>query len=711
MAFFPATVDGIFDKVALHAAIPSVDKKYVSEVWIRKGNFRHQPPVVGSFSSTFLHTNGNQSSTGSARQMACLDAESLAGEHSKRPRPRLPRTLSLLTTATLSLILLVICSLSTVAALSVPRKSTSNVLNQNENQRKGGHRTASINNKSSRWFHKRKAGVIVTRRTKPPQWEREGDLLYSSSLNNPQSSQISSQDLTVEQANELLRPFEVTHGSNRPLPPAPTVQNKESIYLWGSLSVGPVWKTRLLRAGYEMPTPIQAEAFKAILSKQRPNVVIASPTGSGKTLAYLLPFLSTLNISTNNSKSKKTTTLPTAGCVWIVTPTLELGYQIRRVAQELYETNQDKNSNTNNLIYVLQTNKKSSKDDMAQQLSQFPLLSQMLESQDNELVFHPPPIFAGTPKMFLQLQKEIETASSKNFKAVPHETMVVDSTIQAFANDLSHHPKAVIFDEADRLLQTSKSINGMHISSKHRLQRTTPAALKLLRMLTASSPQVLCASATIGRSLRRQLMEILNLSSMDKAATLVTADLRTKKSADNRKSALLPPNLQHAYQLAGIENTSSEDSASVLLDGLMNALDLLDSMPSIVFPGPAGVNKTMQFLSSQGFQDIRGLESLRHPPVDNSKAVENEVAGWKSTPIYVIKERLGRGLDLPDIRYVFILGVPSNAASYAHIGGRTARRDETGMAVTVLEPKEAPKLVSLAETLGFTFQPLPGNKN
>jgi len=43
IVFFPATVDGYLDKMALHAALPAVDVKYVSQVWIRQGNYDGLP--------------------------------------------------------------------------------------------------------------------------------------------------------------------------------------------------------------------------------------------------------------------------------------------------------------------------------------------------------------------------------------------------------------------------------------------------------------------------------------------------------------------------------------------------------------------------------------------------------------------------------------------------------------------------------------------
>jgi len=43
VVFFPATVDGYLDKRALHAALPAIDTKYVSQVWIRQGPYTGAP--------------------------------------------------------------------------------------------------------------------------------------------------------------------------------------------------------------------------------------------------------------------------------------------------------------------------------------------------------------------------------------------------------------------------------------------------------------------------------------------------------------------------------------------------------------------------------------------------------------------------------------------------------------------------------------------
>ena len=43
VVFFPSTVDGYLDKRALHAALPAVNTKYVSQVWIRQNVYTGSP--------------------------------------------------------------------------------------------------------------------------------------------------------------------------------------------------------------------------------------------------------------------------------------------------------------------------------------------------------------------------------------------------------------------------------------------------------------------------------------------------------------------------------------------------------------------------------------------------------------------------------------------------------------------------------------------
>jgi superfamily II DNA/RNA helicase len=633
--------------------------------------------------------------------------------------------------------LVVVVSAFATSPESKPRSSSPKRLEKNGNNRL----LSSSINKNKKWFHQRKAGISVPRGKKPPQWEKEGDYLYTASnkVHCHQDSELVVTPQTIGEARELLRPLEQgtttsfrskeTKSENEdPHDKQPDPDDKP--FLWGTLPVGPIWKNRLLQLGYQEPTPIQVETFHAVLSKKkqkRQNVVIASPTGTGKSLAFLLPFLTTLNVSqktnnnNNNNKATKTSsTSSSVGKVWILTPTVELAFQIQQVVQRLFRddncnekrhltgesTRKIGNANRNSIMHVLQRNNNDGDGHV-----KFPLLAQILDAQHELQQYQQPVLLAGTPKLFLQLRKEIKTALSQYTRDIH-----ADHSTKILAKALHSNLEAVILDEADRLLPTKHVATSKSLKPGTTSMVSISAAHELLISLVmdsssrpsghigappSSSLQVVCVSATVGRGLRRQLMQILGAPSVDKAAVLVTADMRTKKSANDRKMSLLPINLKHSYKLV----VEDDESSPALLRGLLEAMELLDPKPSIIFPGPFGVEQTQQFLTLQGFQCVRGLYSLREEVSSNSVPNTNNNYGvdWTTTPLYVIKERLGRGLDLPEVKYVMMLGVPSNAASYAHLAGRTARNGEIGMAITLCQPKETPKLVTLAESFGLTF--------
>lgn len=290
-------------------------------------------------------------------------------------------------------------------------------------------------------------------------------------------------------------------------------------------------------------------------------------------------------------------------------------------------------------------------------------------------------------------------------------------------------------------------------------QTQTELLLRDLPIKSLDGVQLICASATVGRTMRRQLMQILNKNSADAAATLVTGndDPRVKsKSADRRKSVLLPGRLQHAYRVVEVDyddtnNTDAEEdeeeeeeSSSEEEEEYINGNTSLSNMaarnedirvkhtidtlwgtmmmpetkakPIIIFPGRLGVDRVQQELMLRGVNDVRTLRNLdgkrgtgRPAPEDkgspSAEERDNSNNKWKSVPIYIIGERFARGLDLPDVEYVFMLSPPSSAAGYAHMAGRTGRSGRSGMAITLVRPRnnEVQRLAAIAEALGLKF--------
>ena len=625
---------------------------------------------------------------------------------------------------------------------------------------------------------------MKSRGSKPPKWEKEGDNLYvnhnQQQDNGDAGRRHPNKDITYEQARELLRPFE---SASDALPiqtsksTASTITNDEEDhskaeppFLWGGLSVGPVWKSRLVQAGFDTPTPIQKASYHTLSNKKNQtsingNAVIAASTGSGKSLAYLLPFLTSIDTNNRKQKMKKqknslvatvvTDSVTAAlGKIWIVTPTMELAYQLQRVVDKVIVGD---GSSSSNVLHVLEYNREEQRSTNDASLpsfsSSFPILSDLVTQtykvEEDSSVVQEPTFLAGTPKLFVQLRKEIKkvlaitTKLESNLRyARQREARIAREAREGITsssntnngnetNDLSEDDirerllyrkvaqslrdnlETLILDEVDRLLQTTTAV------ARREYQTTKPLAQELLEALVweskipsrssrygqqppVSTLQIVCASATIGRSLRKQLMYITGAPSADKTAVLITADVRTKKNADLRKSSLLPSNLKHSYQLlaSNIEQTKEETALS-MLEALVTTLqEQTPHAPSLVFPGTIGVEKVQEYLSNAGFRDIRGLSSLRNEKmtIDDSQRL---ISSSLEAPVYVVKERLARGLDLPQVRRVVLLGVPLNAAAYAHLAGRTARQNTPGECTVICKASDAYKLVSVAETLGL----------
>jgi len=447
--------------------------------------------------------------------------------------------------------------------------------------------------------------------------------------------------------------------------------------------------------------------------------VIASPTGTGKTLAYLLPILS---VTERRGGSKTSSGRGGGSSVLIVTPTVELAVQIQAVVDKLWLPSSPTSSSA---LYVIGAN-----DDPATTL-------QSIEDQK-------PPLLAGTPKSLNGLLSYCRK----------------DPGTWAGGDGLFSNLKIVVLDEADRLLQTERSARLIQqqqirassgtINNNNSIINNKPSPThELLTTLTRnhnlslsnSSPshvttlQLICASATVGRTLRRQIMDLTNAASMDKAATLVCGegDGRVGKMEDVRRRSVGPSCLKHCYRVwdggSGNGGGKKGDGKDDRMHALWDTLRGLPPAPCLIFPGKFGVSNVCEFLSSSEGSGERGLRNVRtlrgkYTPSNGDKGDDDDgiattmaeeftsssslPLSWSTTPIYIVEERFARGLDIPNLHYVLLSTPPTSGALYTHLAGRTGRARQEGVAITLVGPSvgEAKRLVGLGQTLGIDFSSL-----
>lgn len=500
---------------------------------------------------------------------------------------------------------------------------------------------SSSSSKRSQGYNIRSSG-IKTKRKKPPKWEQEGDALFV-----PQN---------IDKYNDIVKKFaspqeflldkfqnvEAEASKNQAFVAQHEIKKAPSSpFMWGNISAGPVLAPKL-KQQFENPTAIQEEAFSTI-TKSKGNIVIASPTGSGKTLAFILPLLSTIQRDTY-------------GKVLIVTPTLDLANQIQRVVDDIWGMTKSGHSG----MYIVKT------PDMN---------DQTFELTMSEIKLTKAPIIAGSPKSLLNFLSFCERR---------------DGELQNLST--------IVLDECDRLLQTENVARGAEIDAKSPTLQLVDRLKRLGFSFNVNFPnslRLICASATVGRTLRRQIMDITDAASIDKSASLVTADDRTGKNEGIRKSSILPSTITHSYVCY--------DGDDDMINTLACTMKSLPPKKTIVFPGKTGVLTMVEKLNEQGFENVNTLRDEVH--WDETADENADADNWEDAPIYVVGEKFGRGLDINDVKYVFLSSPPKSAAAYTHCSGRTGRANESGDAITIVnDMKEAAQLALLADTLGLQFQ-------
>ena len=598
------------------------------------------------------------------------------------------------------LLLLAAVALPATAALAVgPRPPAAAASGKNDRppprSPKRSSNAGNVDTDRSRVGYSLRRGGVKTNsgRVKPPRWEREGDDLYAQFTTNTKNvNMVEAREMlaqlapNVTESKKVTRTIEVpknddkienqlesqtetpienkieTKPKKRP-PPAGT--------LWGTLSVGPILRSRLVdRAGLVSPTAVQEAAFSVILKGE--NAVIASPTGTGKSLAYLIPLLARFG-------------LKTPATAIIVTPTVELALQLQREVDD--RLGYREGGNNPSALHVVKYSSSEADDP---------------EESDDEMLINSvgdAPFLAGTPKTLMRLLAEAKRSTNNKLLAQTARAVLTN-------------PKCIVLDEADRLLQTEqiardaaaakqpKQKGSWKITSK--ATTTTQTELFLRELAPLSRLQLVCASATVGRTLRTQIMGLTGAPSVDKASVLVTADDRTKKNADLRKASWVPSGISHSYRLISTEEHDDDDDVhEATVNALWDTMHQLKPATALVFPGRAGVDRVREGLVARGLQDVRTLRDGV-----NTKDEDTLVAGWESTTVFIVGEKFGRGLDLPGVDYVFMMSPPSSAAGYAHMAGRTGRNDRPGKAVMLVRPKEASKVVAIAGALGLKFLPV-----
>ena len=256
----------------------------------------------------------------------------------------------------------------------------------------------------------------------------------------------------------------------------------------GLLDLSSAAGTALSRAQFTKPSPIQAAAIPAIARGE--SCILHAETGSGKTLTYLLPITEMLWKEADMGRTDPLAD-DTKGFAIILTPTRELAAQVAGVATVLAPPGTVRLiSQPTNLLRAGNANKERGEDEFGGRKSDLDTSS----------------YGKAQPRILVGSAKAIMTSLFGNRK------MPAPPTSKPEAKKFLENVGYVVMDEVDRLLNVKKSR-----SEKAYKKHEKPAAVltSAVARYTLGKAQIVAASATVGRPLRRELSRVLGLPTQE----------------------------------------------------------------------------------------------------------------------------------------------------------------------------------------------------
>ncbi|ORX59484.1 P-loop containing nucleoside triphosphate hydrolase protein [Hesseltinella vesiculosa] len=288
-------------------------------------------------------------------------------------------------------------------------------------------------------------------------------------------------------------------------------------------------------------------------------------------------------------------------------------------------------------------------------------------------------------------------------------------------------PHCIILDEADQAFRLPKryaSVRDQLMRQKH----PKPAQLLLESIMPIHSsppqpkPQLVVASATLNRPLRHWLIRDRKWMQHPTFIDTTQGSVQSPTSPVQHHCLLLDDDAIRnispvdLFEFANPRKSQRQQSpanegtnASVIDDQIIGSLSVLieEEQPTmkdaIVFVDASTSNLDIQQrldIDSQAFtvKDIRDAFST---PTFTSHDSSSSPSASPSTDrashhtLWIANEFSARGIDLPRVSHVFILGKPSSVTGYLHMAGRTGRLGSDG------QPRPG-KVISLVPNHGYT---------
>lgn len=477
--------------------------------------------------------------------------------------------------------------------------------------------------------------------------------------------------------------------------------------------------TNALRQAFSdpVPTPIQKVAVPKLFYAQQ-SALLHAPTGSGKTLTYLLPITETLwkEVEDANKDGDVDPDAMENGVALVLLPTRELAAQVAGIASVLAPKGMVKLvTRPSNLMSLWKA-----EADRGEEYEYYASQGTDEEPSTNSGRTYKPRILVGSAKSI-----SLSLFGDKKMPAPP--------TSKPEGKSLLSNTRWLVMDEVDRLLNVKKSR-----TDKSFKRHEKPAAMlsAAIARLTKGRVQVIAASATVGRPIRRELSRVLGLHSSECPETLRgeedTANLKKKVDNDEThigRAVKIPDGVKN-YVLpvdgstTGSLLTSAAFAAKTILSPPQQGMPSRKVLLVLTRGSDIKVHNALGAMRHFGINpepqslldalEVDGSDRLMeaHRKVSGvaglggSKEKKNTNLDGDDGYFLITHEDNVRGLHLDGLDAVIVVGRPGGPDEYTHIAGRTGRAGREGSVLNIVSYEQAAALASWTKMLSVDFLPV-----
>ncbi|RCH81890.1 hypothetical protein CU098_003108 [Rhizopus stolonifer] len=233
-----------------------------------------------------------------------------------------------------------------------------------------------------------------------------------------------------------------------------------------------------------------------------------------------------------------------------------------------------------------------------------------------------------------------------------------------------HALERLVLDEADQALSLPKR----YATQRQQQKRAThpKPAERLLDHLSEHKHQTVISSATLNRPLRYFLTHQKGWLHSPLFVDLVHgSQLDEKRSATVRHHCLVVSDdairniHQHKQDVQSRDHKADfDDTDERMIESIAILQDIEPVQNAILFVGPTvSVTSIQEKLAEYSIvaKDIKDFNTSR-----------------EKSKLWIATEFTARGIDMPNVSHVFILGKPVSVTSYLHMAGRTGRLGPSG---------------------------------